>query len=66
MAEKRRRIVTPEQLKRGWLEYKPGYIPNVIHREYVNAVPTPDGNYMVDDPVKAGDKRGAGEGKNEN
>lgn len=40
-------LVTPEQLKQGWVEYRRDEIPNVIHHAYVVLDKTPAGNYVV-------------------
>ena len=51
--QKQRLIVTPEQLKKGWVEFRPEHIPNEIHHDYRNPISRADGNYEVDEPKAA-------------
>lgn len=46
----RRMIVTPEQFIAGYVEYRPGEIPNMIHHEFNAPVKLSTGNYEVDEP----------------
>jgi hypothetical protein len=50
----RRLIVTPEQLKEGWIEFRRDGVPNTIQHGYRNAVRRSDGNWEVDAPQDAG------------
>ena len=44
------RIVTPEQFKEGWVEFRRDEIPNIIKHQYQPIRKFPDGNYEVVDP----------------
>lgn len=52
-----RRIITPEQLKAGWVEFRRDEIPNTIQHQWANPVPRPDGNYEVDEPEVRDDRQ---------
>ena len=46
----RRMVVTPEQLKSGWVEFVRDGIPNTIKHDFKNPVKRRDGTYEVDEP----------------
>ena len=46
----KRIVLTPEQEKEGWLEFRPDRIPNMVKVAYRNLVRRPDGNYEADAP----------------
>ena len=50
------RVVTPEQLNKGWFEFIPDGIPNMIRHEYFVIRKLPNGNFVVRDyfrePIK--------------
>ena len=43
-------IVTAEQLKKGWQEYRPDEIPNVVQRPFQVIADRHDGTYCVRNP----------------
>ena len=46
-----KRVVTPEQLKEGYLVFQPDKIPNVTRHDFVGARKLPDGTYEVIEPT---------------